>query len=327
MGQRPKLEDVAKEAGVSKTTVSRVLNRRGALSQATIDKVHQAMQKLNYRPNVVARQLYRQKTNQVGLVFPTVNDPFFAELESHLAHHLYALGYTVIMGNSQNNPDKEREYLHMLMDGQIDGLIVGAHNEGLSEYEQLKMPVVAVERAVAEHIPTVVSDNYHGGVIATQRLLEQGCRHIIHTNYPPTDASPNQLRRAGYTDVMQEAGLNPVVYEINFDLPVEDKLAVINQLFDDHPEVDGVVADNDTNASLVITVAKERGRTIGNDLKVIGFDGSDMAKLFRPELTTVAQPIHELAINAVQMLDQQINGDMNVESVKLPVALRIGTTG
>ena len=111
---RVKLQDVAKLAGVSVTTVSRVLNNRGYLSKQTINKVHQAMEELNYRPNAVARQLYKQRTDLVGLVFPTVNNPFFGQLEAELETRLYELGYRVVMGNSQNNPGKEEQYLQLL---------------------------------------------------------------------------------------------------------------------------------------------------------------------------------------------------------------------
>ena len=105
MAKKPvKLDDVAREAGVSKTTVSRVLNQRGYLSDETIAKVQQAMEKLNYRPNAIARQLYKQETKLVGLIFPTTDDPFFGQLEAALENELYRRGYKVLMCNSQNNP-------------------------------------------------------------------------------------------------------------------------------------------------------------------------------------------------------------------------------
>ena len=129
--KRTKLEDVAKLAGVSKTTVSRVLNKRGYLSEATIAKVYAAMKELNYQPNTIARQLFKQKTNMVGLIFPTVNNPFFGQLVARLEQILYEHGYKVLIGNSQNNPQKEEDYLNQLLNHQVDGLIVGAHNRGL----------------------------------------------------------------------------------------------------------------------------------------------------------------------------------------------------
>ena len=103
MKKKIKLDDVARLAGVSKATASRVLNHRGYLSQKTIDKVHQAMEDLNYRPNAIARQLYKQETMLVGLIFPTINNPYFAQLEAALEKGLYNEGYRAVMGNSENN--------------------------------------------------------------------------------------------------------------------------------------------------------------------------------------------------------------------------------
>ncbi|MFC2749385.1 MAG: LacI family DNA-binding transcriptional regulator, partial [Limosilactobacillus fermentum] len=263
-----KLEDVAALAGVSKTTVSRVLNNRGYLSEATKQRVHEAMEQLHYRPNAIARQLFTQKTNLVGLVFPTVNDPFFGQLEAGLDECLYENGYRTLMGNSQNNPQKEEQYLQLLLNHQIDGLIVGAHNQAMPDYLQTNLPIVSIERTVAPQIPVVASDNYRGGQLATQRLLDAGCQHIIHTNYPKKVLTTNQDRRKAYEDLMSQAGYPAITYEVNYDTPMEEKKAIFAHLFDEHPEVDGIFADNDTNAGLIIQVAKARGRRVPEDLKV-----------------------------------------------------------
>lgn len=321
-----KLDDVAELAGVSKTTVSRVLNERGYLSQQTIEKVRDAISELNYRPNQIARQLHNQKTNLVGLVFPTINDPFFSQLEAVLDNQLYRLGYKALLGNSQNNSAKERNYLQQLLNHQIDGLIVGSHNEGLSEYNHIDLPIISIERHIAPNIPVVVSDNYEGGRLATQRLLDDGCKHIIHTNYPKLVASTNQLRQDAYLDLMKANNLPGITYAIDFDSSIENKTNVIKRLFQEHPEVDGIFADNDTNASLVMQVAKEMGYRIPEDLKVIGFDGSDITRNLLPELTTIQQSIDEMAVTAVDLLEQRIAGNVEVKSVTLPVNLIEGTT-
>lgn len=324
--QAVKLEDVAAVAGVSKTTVSRVLNNRGYLSQATIDKVHRAMQELHYRPNIIARQLFQQKTNLVGLVFPTVDNPFFAQLEAQLDQELYRRGYRVLMGNSQNNPKREEAYLRQLFNGQVDGLIVGAHNEGIKQYRDTQLPIISIERLVSKDIPVVAADNYAGGRLATQRLLADGCRHIIHTNYPHWLASPNMERRRAYEELMQEHQLPAFTYEVNFDSTVEEKIRIFRQLFTEHPEVDGIFADNDTNASLLLRVAQEFGRKVPEDLKVVGFDGANMTRQLLPELTTVQQPIDRMATVAVDLLEKRIAGEQNVKSVQLPVKLITGVT-
>ncbi|HBA0706382.1 TPA: LacI family transcriptional regulator, partial [Enterococcus faecium] len=176
---RPKLEDVAKRANVSKTTVSRVLNNRGYLSQKTIDNVYKAIEELNYQPNVVARQLFQKKTNIVGLLFPTVANPFFSELVEALEKKLYEIGYKVLIGNSMNNKEKETNYLNQLLSDQVDGLIVGTHNQGIQEYKYQNLPIVAIDRVMNEDIPVVESDNYNGGKLATKLLIAQGAKNII----------------------------------------------------------------------------------------------------------------------------------------------------
>lgn len=320
-GKTAKLEDVAQVAGVSKTTVSRVLNHRGYISDQTIKKVHQAMNQLNYRPNVIARQLFKQKTNLVALVFPTVDDPFFAQLEAELEKRFDRLGYRVLMGNSQNNPGKEKDYLKLLLNHQVDGLIVGSHNIGIDAYQKAHRPIVSIERFIGKNIPIVSSDNYQGGLLAVQRLLNDGCQHIIHTNYPTNLVSPNELRRQAYEDLMHRNHRQPITYDVSFDISREEKERIFRRIFTEHPEVDGIFADNDTNASLIIKVGKEFNRHVPEDLKVVGFDGANITRLLSPELTTIQQPIPELAMSAIDLLLRQINQETKVESVQLPVKI------
>ena len=313
MAKKPvKLDDVAKEAGVSKTTVSRVLNHRGYLSDETIAKVEQAMEKLNYRPNAIARQLYKQETKLVGLIFPTIDDPFFGQLESALENELYRRGYKVLMGNSQNNPEKERSFLRQLLNRQV-------------EYQRTNLPIISIEQIVSRNVPVVASDNYNGGLLATQRLLDDGCQHIIHTNYPEDIPTPNHERRLAYEDLLRKHGQTPITYHISFDDPVEKKRQIIRQIFEDHPEVDGIFADNDTNAGLIMNIAGEFKRLIPEDLRVVGYDGANATRILLPQLTTIQQPINQMAAVAVEMLQSRINGD-KVTSQMLPVKILDGGT-
>lgn len=326
MANQPvKLDDVAKEAGVSKTTVSRVLNQRGYLSKTTVAKVQAAMAKLNYRPNVIARQLYKQETKLVGLIFPTINDPFFSQLEASLEEELYQRGYKVLLGNSQNNPAKERNFLRQLLNRQVDGLIVGAHNEEIPEYQQTTLPIVSIEQIASKNVPIVSSDNYAGGLLATQRLLDDGCRHIIHTNYPENIPTPNHDRRLAYEHLLREHSMTPITYHIRFDDPLAKKQAVVERIFAEHPEVDGIFADNDTNAGIVMNIARRYKRMIPEDLKVIGYDGTKTTRILLPQLTTVQQPIEKMAQTAVALLYNRMQGEA-ATSQMLPVKLIDGGT-
>lgn len=322
---RPKLEDVAAAAGVSKTTVSRVLNHRGYLSEKTIAKVQKAMQELDYRPNIIARQLYKQRTDLVGMIFPTVDNPFFSQLEAEMERQLYRNGYKVLIGNSQNDPAKEENYLQQLLTHQVDGLIVGTQNRGLIGYQHANLPVVAIDQVVGKNIPVVSSDNYQGGLLATQRLLDDGCRHIIHTNGPLGLDTPTQKRREAYEHLMTKNNLPAITYHLDFNISTIDKERVFRRIFEEHPEVDGIFAANDTDASTIINLASEYGKRIPEDLKIVGYDGSNVTRLLLPGLTTIQQPIDEMADLAVQLLQAHINGQ-NVKSVVLPVTIWNGKT-
>lgn len=322
---RPKLEDVAAAAGVSKTTVSRVLNHRGYLSEKTIAKVQKAMQELDYRPNIIARQLYKQRTDLVGMIFPTVDNPFFSQLEAEMERQLYRNGYKVLIGNSQNDPAKEENYLQQLLTHQVDGLIVGTQNRGLIGYQHANLPVVAIDQVVGKNIPVVSSDNYQGGLLATQRLLDDGCRHIIHTNGPLGLDTPTQKRREAYEHLMTKNNLPAITYHLDFNISTIDKERVFRRIFEEHPEVDGIFAANDTDASTIINLASEYGKRIPEDLKIVGYDGSNVTRLLLPVLTTIQQPIDEMADLAVQLLQARINGQ-NVKSVVLPVTIWNGKT-
>ncbi|HAP9132115.1 TPA: LacI family DNA-binding transcriptional regulator, partial [Enterococcus faecium] len=280
---RPKLEDVAKRANVSKTTVSRVLNNRGYLSQKTIDNVYKAIEELNYQPNVVARQLFQKKTNIVGLLFPTVANPFFSELVEALEKKLYEIGYKVLIGNSMNNKEKETNYLNQLLSDQVDGLIVGTHNQGIQEYKYQNLPIVAIDRVMNEDIPVVESDNYNGGKLATKLLIAQGAKNIIHTNGPIDLQTPANRRRLAYEDTMKAYQLIPRTVTLDFNISYVKKKQIFFQMFEDYPKIDGIFASNDIDAALILQVAKEKGLNVPADLLVVGYDGTLMTRSILPD--------------------------------------------
>ena len=174
-----KLTDVAKLAGVSPTTVSRVINNKGYLSQKTINKVRSAMKELGYQPNSLARSLQGKSAKLVGLIFPSASNIFFAELIERLERELFSRGYKTILCNSENDPSKEREYLEMLSAHQVDGIISSSHNLGIDDYEKVEAPIVAFDRNLAPNVPIISSDNFEGGKLAASLLEKNGCQNIM----------------------------------------------------------------------------------------------------------------------------------------------------
>src|SRR5690606_28060339 len=149
------------------------------ISDKTREKVQKAMNELNYFPNEVARSLFNKRSNLIGIIVPTTTNPFFGELTFHLENICASRGYKVLLCNSLNQIDKEEKYLEMLLRNQVDGIIVGTHNQGILDYHKQNLAVVAVDRYLSETIPVVSSDNYEGGKIATELLISEGCKDIV----------------------------------------------------------------------------------------------------------------------------------------------------
>ncbi len=319
-----KLEDVAKRAEVSPTTVSRVLNNRGYISEQTRKKVEKAIEELNYYPNDIARSLFKKRTNFIGLVLPTINNPFFSELALYIENICSDLGYKVILCNSLMQIDKEKAYARMLIGHQVDGIIVCTYNRGVEAYKNPKLPIVAIDHYLSPTIPVVGSDNYAGGRMAVQHLIDQGCRSIIHINGPIELETPTQMRRKAYEDLID----NPITYEL-INLFDEEYTAVsIRQILKKHPETDGIFASDDLIAATCLKVANELNIQVPDQLKIVGYDGTETVLRLLPQLTTIKQPIQEIAKTSVSKLMKLIENPDCDEALEtfLPIELVINET-
>ncbi|MFS0654907.1 LacI family DNA-binding transcriptional regulator [Bacillus sp. 179-C3.3 HS] len=325
---KPKISDVAKIAGVSPTTVSRVLNNRGYISDETKKNVYKAMKEVNYFPNDIARSLFNKRTNLIGIIVPQTSNPFFGELVFHIESICASLNFKVLLCNSLNRIDKEEKYWEMLIRNQVDGVIAVTYNRGILDYHNHTLPIVAIDHYLSKQIPTVSSDNYSGGILATELLISKGCKHIIHINGPIQLETPANLRRKAYEYVMNEQGMTPITYEISntFDRKIQQE--VICKLFDEHPEVDGIFASDDLIAASVMVEAQKRGKDIPIELKVIGYDGTETSQTLLPGLTTIRQPVESIAKKAIEILTKEIEGEFNDLPLEtsLPVKLLERTT-
>lgn len=325
---KPKIQDVAKLAGVSPTTVSRVLNDRGYISEETRENVKRAMKELNYFPNDVARSLFNKRTNLIGLILPTTSNPFFGELTFHIETICNSLGYKLLLCNSLNDIDKEEKYLEMLMRNQVDGIIVGTHNQGILDYKNENLAVVSIDTDLCDKIPIVASDNYNGGKIATELLISKGCKNIINIDGEFSLKTQARLRKIAYEDVMKANNKTPITYEVVSTFDGGNQIQVANKILDEHPDVDGVFATNDLFAASFMNEARKRGKKIPEDIKIIGYDGTEASRSLLPDLTTIKQPIELIAKTSVDILIEKIKGKFNNSESKiaLPVSLLEGKT-
>lgn len=320
------IKEVAEVAGVSPTTVSRVLNDRGYISDETRKKVYTAMDQIGYYPNEIARALLIQRTYFVGVIVPSIVDPFHGELVQNLEANLSKNNYKMLLCNSKNNENTERDYIRMLKRNQVDGIIVGTHNDITKDYENLNMPVVAIDRYLGQQLVILASDNYRIGEMATQHLLERGSKNILCIRGDSRLRMPGNSRSRAYRDVIKKAGLQELVLEVPFIKSVEEKRKLIYNMLSSHPEIDGVFAGDDSLAVIVMQFARERGIRIPEDLKVIGVDGASQTRAYVPELTTIRQPIEEIAFLAVEKLIDLIEGRPCESQEDLPVELLLGKT-
>lgn len=317
-----KLTDVAKLAGVSPTTVSRVINKKGYLSEKTIAKVTAAMQELGYKPNNLARSLQGKSSNLIGIIFPNTSNIFYAELLEHLEKTLFTKGYKVIICNSENDPVKEKDYLEMLEANQVDGIISTSHNLGIKDYENVEAPIVAFDRNLAPNIPIVSSDNFQGGVLAAKTLEKSHCQKPIMITGNDNSNSPTGLRQLGFSYHFNKTAS---VFNVPNNLSLMRREMEIRAILGQQ-QPDGVFASDDLTAILVMKIATQLGLAIPEDLKIIGYDGSTLIENYFPQLTTIKQPITEIAELLVDVLLKKIAGEKTSKDYILPISLLPGAS-
>ncbi|GAJ26523.1 sucrose operon repressor ScrR [Liquorilactobacillus sucicola DSM 21376 = JCM 15457] len=301
-----KISDVAELAQVSVTTVSRVINNYGPISEKTRKKVFSAMKTLNYQPNALARSLQGKKTKLIGIIFPGVSHPLFGELVQSLENQLFKRGYRVILCNSANNAKKEREYLKMLSANQVDGIITGTHNLEIEEYNRVDLPIISFDRYLSDEVPIVSSDNYTGGYQGTRLLLNSGARSITMITGSNQPKSPTTARAEGYVQALREAGLKEKVLEFPFYMSASSKsMQIKNLLMGDCP--DAIFCSDDLTALLVLQHARKLKIRVPEDLKLLGYDGTQLIQSYHPELATVVQPISDIAQLMIELLIRKIN--------------------
>jgi len=315
-----KLEDVAEYAGVSPTTVSRVLNNRGYLSEATKEKVNDAIEKLGYYPNEVARSLYGSKTNLVGMLFPDVSNPFYGEMVTEIEKNLSKKGYKALLCNTSDNADKETEHLKMLLSNQVDGIVVGSRNQPSEIYKKANLAIVAIDRFVSAKVPMVRSDNYMGACLATNYLLEKNCKKIvIFIGSSEEEIKRGDLRLNGYLDTMSENSRREHIFRVSFDEEKKFQKRKISEYLDMNPDVDGIFATGDILAGMINSIVKQKKI----ETEIVGYDGSDTFLSLCGDVSTIRQPIKEMAQLAVKILLDSLHGNYEHEGQEyvLPVKL------
>ncbi|OBT15942.1 transcriptional repressor PurR [Vibrio sp. UCD-FRSSP16_10] len=307
------IKDVAKLAGVSTTTVSHVINKTRFVAEATQGRVMEAVKELNYAPSAVARSLKCNTTRTIGMLVTQSTNPFFAEVVDGVESYCYRQGYTLILCNTGGLYEKQRDYIRMLAEKRVDGILVMC-SDLTEELRQMLDAHPGIPKVVMDWGPEsssadkIIDNSEEGGYLATKHLLEKG-----HTKVACLTGQSEKLacieRIGGYKRALAEAkiALNEnFIFEGNFecDTAVEaaDKLITIPE--SERPTA--VFCFNDIMALGLISRLRQHGISVPDDISIIGYDNIDLAAYFSPPLTTVHQPKRRVGKTAFEILLERI---------------------
>ena len=320
------MRDVAAAAGVSTATVSRVLANRSVVRKSVRESVLQAIQDLKYHPNRIARDLRSGMRKVVGVIIPDLQNPFLTAVVQGVENVLCVAGYSLVLGNSGGLADREQTHLALARGEGAAGLIIVPSNDPQANYEQLMswdIPVVAVDRMPRDlQIDFISTTNYQGAREATEHLLSHGYKEIGFIN-GPQEVSVAQQRLAGYTDALEDAGIE--VKEqliIHSDFRQEGGRIAMHRLLKFPKPPRAVLSGNNLMTLGVVQAIHEEGRIIPDEIAVFGFDDMPWAMSLRPPLSAVAQPAIEIGQAAAQMLLERLSDPRRlVRQLVLPTRL------
>jgi LacI family transcriptional regulator len=318
------IKDIARELGISPSTVSRALKDHPDISKDTKKAVNELAEKLNYQPNIVALNLRQKKTNTIGVIIPEVVHFFFSTVISGIEDVAYSAGYNVIFAQSNESYQREVAHVKTMFNSRVDGLLLSLSRE-TTNFDHVEsiiskgVPIVFYDRMY--NSPTsskVIVDDYAGAKEAVNHLIEQGCKQIAHIiGAPNLIISSDRLR--GYSDALKENKI-----EINNDLIIQSESGTFEEgkkltqaLLASKKGVDAIFCNNDPLAMGAMMAIKEKGLRIPQDIAIVGFSNWFFGELMEPSLTSIDQPGFEMGQEAARILIRQI--DMKVKDLGEPI--------
>jgi LacI family transcriptional regulator len=322
MKQKITIKTIAKELGVSTSTVSKALKDSHEISTETKEKIQAYANYYNYKPNSLALQLRNQKTKVIGVILPKIVHHFFSTVITGIEEGANAKGYNIIVCFSNESYKKEVETLKVLSNGSVDGLIVSIANETLKnkDFNHFKdlvseeIPLVMFDRVVDEILcDKVVVDDVGAGYKATKHLLDNGRKKIALIT-TPKHVNVGALRRQGYEKALIEEYIkkdNNLIVEIDEILDIKKQIEPVFK-----EGIDGVFAVNEIYAANAMRIAKEKGLKVPEDLSVIGFTDGLISEYSSPSITTIAQHGFTMGKQAVELLIERIENESEIYKPK-----------
>lgn len=312
------MKDIAEMAGVSKATVSMVMNKKDAsISDSTRKRILTIAKEMSYIPNSIARSLSTKKSGTIGIILPDITNPFFSEMARAIEDEAERLEYNLIICNTDNDIDKEQKYIALLLSKLIDGIIFmsgGKSNESITLLKNNNVPFVLVDRYVEGYKDDygVFCLNKQGVKAGIKYLYEKGNRKIVFVK-GRENLEVSKQRLEGYIDAMKDYGIYDEKYIFEGDFNVQGGIIATEKIISCFHNLDAIFYSNDMMALGGMKILLRNGYKIPRDISVIGFDNIHISEVIEPELTTIAQPIYKMGKKACTFLIDVINGDLPVE--------------
>ncbi|MDX9771373.1 MAG: LacI family DNA-binding transcriptional regulator [Tenuifilaceae bacterium] len=335
MSKKISLADIATALGVSKTLVSLVINGKGnehGISKDTQRRVLEKINELNYSPNVLARGFRTGKTNTIGLIVSDIANRFYSRIARRVEDYAWDKGYSVVICSTDENVEKEKQQIKMLLERKVDGLIISSSHENFESIGKLlnSIPHVLIDRTFNNiESPQVYADNYRGAQLAANHIVSQGIKNIAMLSITPEYISTIKERTEGFISTLDKHHIS-VPPEWNIRIPykdmevaVEGRLKMLKQS-ENLPEAIFTLNNNLTSHCLL--ALRKLSLSIPNDIALIGFDDMLYFSFTQPSVSAIAQPIEQIGEKAFDLLLRKINREEITtaeRSVKLPVELII----
>jgi LacI family transcriptional regulator, galactose operon repressor len=305
-GLETTIRDIAEQANVSFATVSRALNNKYGVKPATRKRVLEVARDLDYRPNAIARGLVKNQTNTIGLIIPDIKNPFFPEVAGGIEECAASLGYNVFLCNTNWSGEREAQYIELLSQRRVDGLIVAPTGDSIHVLDNIihaNLPVVYVSQAPeGTDRSFVVIDNVRGGFLATKHLIETGHGTIGFIGAPQDEVTCRE-RFEGYVMAFEKYGMTVEDrYVKQGDFSQTSGYDPVKEMLDSGDYPRGIFAANDLLAVGAIEAVKSAGMKVPEDIAVVGFDDIAIASLQEIQLSTINQPKYQMGKLALEIL-------------------------
>jgi len=302
------IKDVAKAAGVSTATVSRVLSNGAHVRPEVRERVMEAVAQLAYRPNLLARSLRSQQTNTIGLIVSDIRNPFFTAISRAVEDTAYEQGFSLVLCNTDENPEKEAIYLNLMHDENVAGVIFSPTRQTAANFTALKVtfPTVIVDRSIQDaDVDVVLLDNVDAAYRLTTHLIENGYQRI--GAICGETSSTGRERYAGFEKALRARDLSPIADHVKYVQPkIEAGYAAALKILDSAQPPAALLATNSLLAAGALQAIRERNLSIPGDIALVTFDETTWASLVQPPLTLIAQPTNEIGKTATELLLQRI---------------------